>query len=151
MHEKTKLAKEEIERLSVGGVIEPRAVVEAARDPDSVLHDYFEWNDSTAAEAYRIVQARQLLRTFVVHVGEPAVATRAFVSLTSDRISGGGYRATIDVLSDDELREQMLQDALEEFQSFEEKYSQVTALAPVFQAARKVKRRHVRPEARIAA
>ena len=46
-----------------GGRIDPHAIVEAARSPESPLHRYFEWDDTSAAEKYRISQARELLRS----------------------------------------------------------------------------------------
>lgn len=60
-----KAALAEMTRMSKanGGKITPEALVAAARDPDSPLHDYFEWDDSTAAEKYRMMQARTMLRS----------------------------------------------------------------------------------------
>lgn len=43
-----------------------RAVVDAARPEDSPIHDQFEWDDSEAAEQYRIAQARRLVRSIEV-------------------------------------------------------------------------------------
>ena len=64
-HDLKKQAIAEINRLvkSGGGRITPRALVEAARGEESALHDYFEWDDSEAAEKYREMQARALLRS----------------------------------------------------------------------------------------
>lgn len=45
------------------GKITPKMVVDAARDDDSALHNYFEWDDGVAAENYRMMQARTLLRS----------------------------------------------------------------------------------------
>jgi hypothetical protein len=45
------------------GNITPEMVVTDARDPRSPLHARFDWDDSTAAEAYRIIQARVLIKT----------------------------------------------------------------------------------------
>jgi hypothetical protein len=39
------------------------SVIEAARDPANALHEYFEWDDEKAANAYRIEQARRLIRS----------------------------------------------------------------------------------------
>lgn len=36
-------------------------VLDAARDPSSPLHPKFEWDDTVAAEAHRLEQARQLI------------------------------------------------------------------------------------------
>lgn len=45
------------------GALTPGAVVEAARPDDHPLHGMFEWDDSTAAAAYRCAQAAQLIRS----------------------------------------------------------------------------------------
>lgn len=44
------------------GHIEPAAVVEAAREPDSPIHDEFEWNVKAAAEQHWLDTARGLIR-----------------------------------------------------------------------------------------
>ena len=44
-----------------GGRLTPKAVVDDARNKKSPLHGHFEWNDGTAAEKYREVQARRLI------------------------------------------------------------------------------------------
>lgn len=44
------------------GALTPPVVVEAARPKDATLHPVFEWDNKKAAEAYRINQARNLIR-----------------------------------------------------------------------------------------
>lgn len=125
-----------------GGILRPDDVVEAARSPQSVLHSHFDWDDSDAAHKWRIHQARNLINVVVSCVGDAKqTPMRVFVSLTSDRVPGGGYRLMTHVLSDRELREQMLKDALLELQTFETKYKSLMELARVFAAARSVRRR----------
>lgn len=46
-----------------GGELRPGDVVDAARDEESPIHAWFEWDDSTAAEAYRVDQARDLIKS----------------------------------------------------------------------------------------
>jgi hypothetical protein len=46
----------------VNGYIEPADVVAAARDPNHLLHDEFEWNVNQAAQLQWIERARQLIR-----------------------------------------------------------------------------------------
>jgi hypothetical protein len=50
------------------GMFEPQDVVDAARPASSVLHPYFEWDDSEAAREYRLWQARNLTRAVEVRV-----------------------------------------------------------------------------------
>lgn len=51
-----------------GGKITPQQIVDAARNEDSPLHRFFEWDDDKAAEQYRLDQARTLLRSCQVEV-----------------------------------------------------------------------------------
>jgi hypothetical protein len=48
------------------GVLLPEAVVQAARDPRSALHNHFTWNDNEAAEKHRLDEARTLIRSVKV-------------------------------------------------------------------------------------
>ena len=43
------------------GVIQPRVLVDEARDPTHPLHNEFEWDDTLAAEAWREEQARHII------------------------------------------------------------------------------------------
>jgi hypothetical protein len=45
------------------GRLTPTLVVDEARDETHPLHARFEWDDGVAGEAYRRVQARELIRT----------------------------------------------------------------------------------------
>lgn len=79
-------------------------------------------------------------------VAKNAEPVRAFVSLTTDRHAGGGYRTIASVLSDDDLRAQMLQDALDELDVFKTKYAALKEMKPVFTAAEKAERKFRRQE-----
>lgn len=50
------------------GQITPELVLDAASDPQSPLHRSFEWNDETAGHAYRLDQARALIRSVKVEI-----------------------------------------------------------------------------------
>lgn len=144
--------KQALADLANDGVIEPRRVVDAARDPDSPLHDCFTWDDTVAGERYRLDQARRLIRVYVVKLLPGDVPpVRAFVSLTTDRKAGGGYRALVDVLNDEALYAQMLEDALDEMNSFKVKYGRIKELQTVFAEVEKAEKRHRRKAAPVQA
>ena len=96
------------------GVLKPEVAVEWARShPTSALHSALDWNDTTAAQQYRIWQIRQLIAVHVVN--EKGV--RQIVSLSIDRVNdGGGYRDLDTVMSSPPLREVLLSDALTELE-----------------------------------
>ena len=56
-----KKAHEAIKRIAKNGEVTAEKVVETARNPKHVLHDYFEWDDRKAAHSFRVDQARTLL------------------------------------------------------------------------------------------
>lgn len=115
------------------GTIKPEDVVSFARNPKTSLHSHFTWNDGEAATAHRLWQARQVIRVHVVTIEGTNENVRAFVSLKSDR-GVRGYRRTVDVLSDEELRNTLLSEAKDEMQSFVKKYKTLNELTPVIRA-----------------
>lgn len=126
---------EELRRIANahGGFVDPRTVIEHARDENSVLHDCFEWDDSKAAQEHRLNQARLLIRVSVQYLEETGQEPiPVFVSLTTDRKQGAGYRPIITVLNDRELRQQLLIDALNELSTFQRKYQRLNELDGVF-------------------
>lgn len=94
-----------------GGVLRVDDVLEEARQEGSILHKHFEWDDSKAAEQYRRDQARALIqRCKITLVDNTPVQVRAFVSLPSDRDAGGGYRLTAEVVSDENMKAELVRD-----------------------------------------
>jgi hypothetical protein len=121
------------------GIVRPIDVVEYARNEKTALHGCFDWDDGSAADKYRLYQARQILRVTVTVLPRSEKKYRAFVSLSPDRgEKGGGYRLTAKVLSDKDRRGQLLADALSEMTAFKVKYSVLEELAGVFAAMDKV-------------
>lgn len=124
---------------SGGKVLTAEAVVGEARPISSPLHDYFEWDDSIAAQEYRLWQARELIVKVQFELKEAPGARQIFVSLRTDRgQDGGGYRAVRDVLKDPEMRAQLLREAKDDLKRWREKYRELTELASVFEAADKL-------------
>jgi len=145
MQSMTNEIQTELEALAArnGGVLSVHAVVEAAEPEDSVLHDWFEWDDGEAAALWRLEQARQLIRVAVTVIDRPdtkPVEVRTFVSLPSDR-HAGGYRLTVRCLEDSDLRGEMLADALRELNRLRAKYQTLKELAPVFRALDKLEKK----------
>lgn len=132
--------KAELDRLIKrhDGLLKPEVVVEAARPASSPLHGSFEWDDGEAAEMWRIEQARHLIRVYVTVVEGSSTESRAFVALSSDRASGGGYRAIVSVLHDEDLRNVLLADALRDMKTFRERYAALNEMAGVMKAMDRV-------------
>lgn len=139
--EQTNRVSEELAAIAAsnGGVLLPAKVVAFARNPETALHARFDWNDSEAAEKWRIEQARQVIRLNVIVVPNHSAPVRAYVSLSPDRENdGGGYRRLVDIMSSDALAAQMLADALADLRATKRKYESLRALRPVWEALESV-------------
>lgn len=133
------VAGERLERIRRrrGGEITPADVLRDARRPDSPLHPHFEWNDTAAAEAYRLSQAGYLIRHIEVEVRggdacREARVVRAFVSMHDDE--GKHYESIIRVMSDAEKRAQVVATARHELQQWAKRYRDYEELAGIFAA-----------------
>ena len=122
------------------GLLSAEAVVEVASNPKSILHSRFEWDDDDAAHEYRLWQARQLISVAVEVLPGTNQSVQTFVSLSTDRKGGKGYRTTVSVMSDADMRAQLLNDALHDLNTFQRKYSELRQLSEVFSAIRKVRK-----------
>lgn len=144
MSEREDAIRAELERLQRRnkGMLTPDVVVDAARDPESILHETFDWDDTEAAHKWRLEQARQLIRVVVKFTVAPDTGkvyqVRAFTSLPADRSKGGGYRYIDTVLAEPNLRVQLLRAAKDDMERFCQKYATLTELADVFAAIDRV-------------
>jgi hypothetical protein len=140
-HKEQVKAELELIRIQSGGVLQAEDVVAYAKDPDTALHQEFEWDDNAAAHQFRLEQARRVIRlsiTVVRNVDEERPVPM-YVSLIPDRAkTGGGYRPFVDVMTDDDHRAQLLKQALGEFNRVRRKYEHLVELAPIFAAIDRV-------------
>lgn len=131
-------ALRELERIrneDPDGVLHPEEVVNAARSTRSPLHDYFTWDNDEAAERYRLIQAKKLIRVAVTTIPRTNEKVRAYVSLPRDRNrkkdGEGGYRLLEDVLASDALRVELMEDAARELRSFRRKFHRLMEIYKV--------------------
>ena len=121
-------------------------VLDAARNPKSVLHPYFNWNDTEAAEQYRKEQARGLIRSITVRVVEmeSAAPVRAWAAIGTKEER---YVGVVEAMSQPVLRQQLLDSALRELAAFQAKYQHLSELKELFLAAATVQKRAARKKA----
>lgn len=141
----TKARIAELQKIQAtnGGVLYPADVVSFARNPKTALHAAFEWDDTKAAAAHRLEQARQLIRV-VVDVEESErsdISVSAYVALRGDRKGEGGYRSVSVLLRTARGRAAILDTAMWELAAFERKYAELQELCEVFAAIRKTRKR----------
>lgn len=133
------IAGEELERIErERGEITPAIVLEESRHDGAPLHDCFEWDDTIAAEKYRLHQASVIICNVQVAVtsGKKQKVTRAFVNISDKRGVGqqGAYISIATAMRNDDTREIVLKQAIRELKAARKKYSDYSELADVFAA-----------------
>lgn len=134
------VAGEAIERIKKDrGELRPQYIVDAAKAKSHPLHDAFEWNNTKAAESWRVEQAKYLTRSLEIVVqapGEPPRFTRYYISQGSGIGDGkeSRYYTVAEVLSDSEMREQRLRRVWNMLLSIKHEYEDLIELAAVWDA-----------------
>jgi hypothetical protein len=110
-------------------------VLEAATPEASPLHDLFEWDDSAAAEAYRLDQARRIIMAVrVVYRDatetEPARSVRAWHAVHAPE-EEGRYEPAEKVAADPLLRRIVLRDMERDWLAFRRRYEQFAEFWPL--------------------
>ena len=118
------------EIMGIGESASPQQIVDKARNPDTELHKCFEWNDSIAAERFRLWQARDICCKLVIKeevVPEDRPEVRVFVKTAA----GENYKPTEIVVKHDGEYEQLLAQAWRELQIFKNKYKMLSELKEI--------------------
>ena len=109
-------------------------LLEANRATGTPLHKEFEWNDSIAAEEYRLQQARHIINCLCVkseadRTNETPV--RAFFVVDT---SSKCYESLSVILKSEDKHKELLRNAKAELKAFQKKYHALEELKPVFDA-----------------
>ena len=123
---------EMIEDMHNRGIeVTPEAVLDASRDEDSPTHKEFEWDDTVAAEKYRLEQARELIGHIrIIRDDDPSpdYKERAFVSAPG---ANHVYVPLQSALGNEGYREHLLKQAKGDCEVFLAKYRRLQELAGV--------------------
>jgi hypothetical protein len=118
-----------------GGDAQPQEVVDAARPEEHPLHDRFVWDDAVAGEAYRRVQAADLIRSFrVTYVAGDGRErdVRAFVVTRSRHDPGrSAYAPVEDVMADPFARQLVLRDMERDWRRLLARYHDMAEFAEI--------------------
>ena len=132
-----KTAGEELERIQQrDGMVTKETLLDESRPEEAPLHPAFEWDDTKAAEKYRLTQAKSIINDIVVEVirtGEDETKkVPAFVNVVKGLQNNAQYLSIDVAMSDEDHRKAVLENAKSELNAFKRKYSNLTELAGVF-------------------
>ncbi len=113
------------------GGVTAHMVLNSAKKDSSPLHDYFVWDDTKAADSFRVWQARQLIRSVKVTIS--GKKTQAFWNI---KVNVGSevtraYFSIEKVLKNPDMYRQTLSKAVEELNYWQQKYEDLKDLKKV--------------------
>ena len=138
------------------GQVTKESFLDYSRDENSETHSLFEWNDSIAAEKYRLRQAGNIISQLEVTIVHEDIAPReitaqieseepqetkisAFVNVSPKAPTvNATYYNVNRAMSDTDTRAQVLRNALLELQAFERKYKNIKEFAELFKVIERV-------------
>jgi len=118
----------------IGDEVKPEQVLNKAKDENSELHKCFDWNDSSAAEKFRLIQARDVINHLIVikrDEDEEKEPVQFRVMMKNERTHDSGYKQTIVMVKDEDEYRKLLEQAYAELHSFKQKYSCLSELAEI--------------------
>lgn len=114
------------------GMLTAELVVEAARPEDSPIHEAFEWDDDQAGTAYRLWQARQMIKVEVTLIKNKSTRMFRNVQVTmEDGSKKRGYVSLDVILDDEDLYKQTLKKAVGSLRYWQSEYKTVKELSTV--------------------
>lgn len=120
----------QFEQLEKTVGLTPKTVLDANRDINAPLHNEFEWDDTVAAENYRLGQAGHLIRCLcVAAVAEDDAQTAVRAFFTAEKTAG--YESVATIMQCPDKRESLLKKAEQELDAYLRKYSALSELDPI--------------------
>jgi len=112
-------------------------IVKVAKNKNNVLHKFFDWNDNSASDKYRLFQARQLINEVKIIIEEREYFAFENVSV---QINEGGklkskklYLDRTEIMNNKDLREQILNRAMGNIQYWRRQHGAYEELNPIFE------------------
>jgi hypothetical protein len=121
-----------------GGHITPKQVVDDARPEGTPLHPHFEWDPEIAAEKYRVdVQAKSLvtgIRVMAVNEETHREIKQPENVHVNHETAGSGYVTVAMAFADEDMRDQVLQEAKRAYLALMQRYKHLKELADLHAA-----------------
>lgn len=131
------VAGEMCSEMEKAGALTAQNLVNANRPEEAPLHEAFEWNDTEAAENWRVHQARHIINSIVLVTEEQeAEPVRFFFKIEPKEAN---YESMPVIIRNEDKYANLLKIALRELEAFQRKYSQLEELETVFEAIEAIK------------
>lgn len=116
--------------------VTPESVLEKAKDKKSELHKCFDWDDKSAANKYRLQQARQIIQLIVTVPDKKEEPPKRVFQISTERNT---YQPMTFFMKNEDEANALLNRAKEELRAFQVRYASLKGeLEEVFEAIEKI-------------
>lgn len=140
----TKQVIEEVLQIEKEKGLTAENLLKEAEDKNSNLHNFFDWNNNKAGEKWRLHQARLLLNEIKVIVnGKEMYAFESVIVNTEDLSEEEAercYKPVDEILSNEELRVQVIRTAITHIEYWKQQYGIYEELKPIVTSIEKTKK-----------
>ena len=130
MHKGVNAQKVAQEILAIGDDADPHRILNAARNENSELHKCFTWDNTVAAEKWRLHEARQITYHLVIRKNNPEQEKLPQIRYFY-KTDSGGYKPTEMIFHNMDEHQKLLLQAYKELQAFKRKYSCLQELSEI--------------------
>lgn len=123
-------AGEMCQSLADEGRLTAQVLLDANRPEEAPLHQAFDWDDSLAAESWRLHQARNIINSLLI-VHEKTEPVRGFFKIERTEPN---YHSVTAILSSKDSRQKLFDNALREILAFQRRYHSLVEFNDVWQA-----------------
>lgn len=114
------------------GKLTPQAIVDVARNVEHPLHSRFEWDNQAAGEAYRRVQAAEIIRSVkVIYTETPEGEERTIRAFSSLYPQDAEYAPTEEIMQDEFTSKLLLRELRREVAALQRKYGHLQQFAEI--------------------
>ena len=140
---------EELREQKEDEALTPTDVYEAAQDPDSPLHEEFEWDVEKAAKAHWRDRAGNLLRHLAVVRVWTEEASDGVPAFLSVNVTSGsrGYVSAEQVYASADYHEQVVEQALKMFKGLQARFGKLGELSDIWKAIEKAEKKRAKKKA----
>lgn len=110
--------------------------VELSRDKDAPTHKYFDWDDKSAAEKYRLRQAKTMISCVEIISNEKQIRAFHHVQINSKK---SAFVATEICQQSRRLWDQVVEQAMREIELWALRYQNYKQLSPIFDSIQNTK------------
>ena len=120
------------------GEITSQTVLDEARPESSPIHELFEWDDTVAAEKYRLNTASSIIRCLAIEVEDKdkkPIKCKAFVNVSKESgvTAKGKFINVSSAMENEDTRDIVIKRALNELRAFQNKYKSLVEFAGLFE------------------